>query len=140
MSRASFRGLQDRAAGSLRSPAPRGSLSVLLVAAVAATAWWASRPREPIPPLETAAWIDPRTAPVESLRLLPGIGPKLAARIDQARRDGAVFDAAEDLLRVPGIGPARVERLRPLLQSPGGAGDKARDGFAPEALRRGDGR
>jgi hypothetical protein len=136
MSRVSLRRLQEGAAGTLRSPAPCGSLSVLLVAALAAVAWWTSQPREAIPLLETAAWIDPRTAPVESLRLLPGIGPKLAARIDQARRDGAVFDEAEDLLQVPGIGPARVERLRPLLRS----GETAREGFAPDASRRGGGR
>jgi competence protein ComEA len=136
MSRASLRRLQEGTAGTLRSPAPRGSLSVLLVAALATVAWWTSQSREPIPPLETAAWIDPHTAPVESLRLLPGIGPKLADRIDQARRDGAVFDEAEDLLQVPGIGPARVERLRPLLRS----GETAREGFAPEAPRRGGGR
>lgn len=117
MSRASLRRLQEGTAGTLRSPAPRGSLSALLVAALATVAWWTSQSREPIPPLETAAWIDPHTAPVESLRLLPGIGPKLADRIDQARRDGAVFDEAEDLLQVPGIGPARVERVRPLLRS-----------------------
>jgi predicted flap endonuclease-1-like 5' DNA nuclease len=105
---------------------------MLLVAALAAAAWWASRREEPIPPLETMAWIDPGTAPVESLRLLPGIGPKLAARIDQARRDGDALEDAEDLLRVPGIGPIRVERMRPLLR-----GGTARDGFAPAESRRG---
>lgn len=53
-----------------------------------------------------------------ALRLLPGIGPVLAARIVEARSQ-AGFVAIDDLRRVPGIGPVTVERLRPFLRAPG---------------------
>ncbi len=46
-------------------------------------------------------------APAE-LELLPGIGPALAARIVAARP----FHAVDELLRVRGIGPATLHRLR----------------------------
>lgn len=42
------------------------------------------------------------------LETLPGIGPALAARIVAARP----FHDVDDLLRVRGIGPATLERLR----------------------------
>lgn len=100
-----------------RGRAPSGSLALVALAAVMASSWWIRLPASPLPPLATTAWIDPSTAPVESLRLLPGIGPALAARIDQARRDGLDLHRAEDLTQVPGIGPRRVESMRPLLRA-----------------------
>jgi len=51
------------------------------------------------------------SAPPGSLDTLPGIGPVMAARI-VAHRPYASLD---DLLRVPGIGPSTLERLRPLV-------------------------
>lgn len=47
-------------------------------------------------------------APLPVLETLPGIGPALAARIVAARP----FHAVDGLLRVRGIGPATLERLR----------------------------
>lgn len=55
--------------------------------------------------------VDVNRADVETLQSLPGIGPALAERIVESRREGA-FESVEDLVRVPGIGPATVERLR----------------------------
>jgi chaperonin cofactor prefoldin len=55
--------------------------------------------------------INPNTADVETLRQLPGVGPKLAQRILAARP----FTSTDDLRRVEGVGPAFLERLRPLL-------------------------
>lgn len=52
------------------------------------------------------------TAPPESLTLLPGIGPVLAARIAQARSGKSTFISWEELQRVQGIGPKRVARLK----------------------------
>jgi competence ComEA-like helix-hairpin-helix protein len=45
------------------------------------------------------------------LQQLPGIGESLAARIEQHRP----FPHADDLTRVPGVGPALVERLRAIV-------------------------
>ena len=109
---------------SVRSPlerirggrAPSGSLAIVALAAATAGVWWLNRPSATLPRLESTAWLDPATAPVESLRLLPGIGPTLAERIDRARREGVSLDRADDLLQIPGIGPRRVEALRPLLR------------------------
>jgi competence protein ComEA len=43
---------------------------------------------------------------------LPGIGPKLAQRIIEARAEKR-FTSVQDLRRVPGIGPKTFEKLRP---------------------------
>lgn len=47
-------------------------------------------------------------------RTLPGIGPSLAARIVAARATSP-FVSVDDLERVPGIGPRKLESLRPLV-------------------------
>jgi len=55
--------------------------------------------------------LDPNQASLEQLQTLPGIGPALAVRIAEERSQ-APFREAEDLLRVKGIGPAKLEKLR----------------------------
>lgn len=71
-----------------------------------------------------AAPLDPNTASLDSLQLLPGVGPVLAARIVAAREGGAVFRQGADLLAIKGIGPASLARLAPHLRFPG-PGDPA---------------
>lgn len=51
------------------------------------------------------------SASVSELQQLPGIGPALAQRIVETRKGGR-FTSAEDLLRVPGIGKAKLAKLR----------------------------
>jgi DNA uptake protein ComE-like DNA-binding protein len=63
--------------------------------------------------------LDPNTAPLDSLQLLPGVGPVLAARIAAAREGGAVFRQPSDLLAIKGIGPASLARLAPFLRFAG---------------------
>lgn len=46
------------------------------------------------------------------LERLNGIGPSLAAAIVSYREAHGAFAMAEDLLAVPGIGPAKLETLR----------------------------
>ena len=46
---------------------------------------------------------------------LPGIGEKLAAEIEQDRQNYGDFGRFEALERVKGIGPAKLERLRPFF-------------------------
>lgn len=53
--------------------------------------------------------VDVNTASERLLITLPGIGPVTARRLIEGRP----YHALEDLLRVPGIGPARLETLRP---------------------------
>ena len=50
------------------------------------------------------------------LSLLPGIGERLAQRIVASRSDEGMFTQPADLLRVRGIGPKTLERIRPHLQ------------------------
>lgn len=52
--------------------------------------------------------VDVNTASVRLLTTLPGVGPVMAERIVAGRP----YHRPEDLLRVPGIGPARLEALR----------------------------
>ncbi len=55
------------------------------------------------------------TAPLDSLVLLPGVGPVLAARIRDARNSGHIFRKASDLKVVKGIGARLAARLDTLL-------------------------
>ena len=58
------------------------------------------------------------TAPAEIFSALPGIGPKLAARIVEVRRE-APFASLDDLdRRVRGIGPAVLARVHPRYRTP----------------------
>ena len=60
--------------------------------------------------------LDLNRAGIEELQELPGIGPALAARILESRSTDGRFQVPEDLLRVRGIGPATLDRLRPLIR------------------------
>ena len=58
--------------------------------------------------------VNVNTADLALLDTLPGIGPKKAALIIEAR-EVTPFSSIDDLARVRGIGPKTVERLRPLV-------------------------
>lgn len=60
--------------------------------------------------------VDVATADETALDALPGIGPVLAGRIVQTRGRMGGFRRVEDLLAVPGIGPRLLARLRPRLR------------------------
>lgn len=55
--------------------------------------------------------ININTASQSELDSLPGIGPAMAKRI-VAEREKAPFTSVDDLLRVKGIGPAKLNKLR----------------------------
>jgi competence protein ComEA len=59
--------------------------------------------------------LDLTRATAAELERLPGVGPALARRIVEAREARGGFGRPEDLLEVRGIGPATLERLRPLV-------------------------
>ncbi len=55
-------------------------------------------------------------ASAEELQRLPGVGPALAARILEYRQRRGPFRTLADLDSVPGIGPAVLARLGPLVR------------------------
>lgn len=55
------------------------------------------------------------SASAGELQQLPGIGPALAQRIVETRKGGR-FTSADDLLRVPGIGKAKLAKLRDYVE------------------------
>lgn len=63
----------------------------------------------------SAAVVDVNSATAEQLDSLPGVGPSTAAAIIARRDEIGRFVGIDDLLSVPGIGPAKVDALRGLI-------------------------
>jgi competence protein ComEA len=61
--------------------------------------------------------VDLNTATVEQLDALPGVGPVTAAAIVAWRDAHGRFGSVDQLGEVDGIGPARLEKLRPLVRA-----------------------
>lgn len=59
--------------------------------------------------------VDLNRATVRDLAVVPGIGPGLAGEVVRDREDRGPFRSADELRRVRGIGPARMERARPFV-------------------------
>lgn len=62
------------------------------------------------------ALVNINLASASQLEQLPGIGPSLAARIVTHREQNGPFQSVQGLLDVPGIGPAKFEALRGLVE------------------------
>jgi competence protein ComEA len=67
-------------------------------------------------PLSAGERLDANGASAVELDRLPGVGPALAARWVAHRDSHGGFAEADDLEAIAGVGPATVERLRPLLE------------------------
>lgn len=63
----------------------------------------------------TATRLNINRATVEQIAALPQIGPVLAERIVLDRHHNGPFQGLEDLARVQGLGPKRIEALRPYV-------------------------
>jgi competence protein ComEA len=61
------------------------------------------------------AVVDLNTADATQLDALPGIGPATAAKIVADRQANGPFRTADDLGRVSGIGPKKLDQLKPLI-------------------------
>ena len=83
------------------------------------------QPIEPARMNELADRLDPNTASVADLTVLPQLGQKRAAEIvafrDEFRRHhpgDVAFKRIEDLFQIKGVGPSMIETLRPHLTFP----------------------
>ncbi|WP_217921092.1 helix-hairpin-helix domain-containing protein [Miltoncostaea oceani] len=103
-------------------PTRRADMSGLNLAATLVDGQQVRVPRRVAPGAATAAGAEPGAAagPISlssatagDLDALDGIGPTLAARIVEWRDAHGGFAAVDQLLEVPGIGPGRLESLRP---------------------------
>ena len=66
----------------------------------------------PVAPGVPAAPVDLNRASAEELEALPGVGPSTAAAIVGYRTQIGPFASIDDLLKVRGIGPAKLEAIR----------------------------
>ena len=61
------------------------------------------------------------TASAEQLTTLPGVGPKLAARILEYRQKSGAFKSVSELMNVRGVGEKNLKKIEQYLS----AGDSA---------------
>lgn len=63
-----------------------------------------------------AAGVSVNTATLEELDTLPGVGPVTAQRIIEHREMSGGFRTVDELLAVKGIGPKKLEQMRPFVR------------------------
>jgi competence protein ComEA len=71
------------------------------------------------------AKVNINTASVEQLTTLPGVGPKLAARIVEYRQKSGTFRSTQELINVKGVGEknfAKIEAWLSVGEAPKAAG------------------
>lgn len=82
------------------------------------------------------AALDLNRATAAALDGLPGIGRVLAGRIVARRQEGGPYRRPEDLLTVPGIGPRLFARIRPLVTvGPPPAAEPMQSAYKPRGSR-----
>jgi competence protein ComEA len=67
-------------------------------------------------PSSAASPVDLNSASIAQLDTLPGVGPATAQAIVDYRSAHGRFTSVDDLLNVRGIGPSKLEELRPLVR------------------------
>ncbi len=93
-------------------------LLLVAVGLAVAVAVRASRPmdRRDLPVRDAAVSIDINSAGAADLSLLPGVGPAIAERIIEDRREHGAYESVAQLQRVRGIGPRTMERIVPFVR------------------------
>lgn len=72
-------------------------------------------PTQPVVP--EAGKININTASAEELQSLPRVGPVMAERIIQYRKDNGPFPTIESIVNVKGIGPKTFLKLKPIIKT-----------------------
>lgn len=88
------------------------ALLLILAAACAVLAWRRSVARASITPADAGYRVDLNSADAATIALLPGIGPHLAQRIVDDRKQRGPFATVDDLARVKGVGQHTLARVR----------------------------
>jgi competence protein ComEA len=94
------------------------ALLAVTLGLLACQVWDRQRSRAKPTQLEPGAFsfrVDLNRADRAQLLQLPGVGPAMATRIEEYRREHYGFRDVEELKKVSGIGPATFERLRALV-------------------------
>ena len=90
--------------------------AALLCAALAATgAGAAPDAAKTAPAAARPGAVDLNSASEDQLQEVPGIGPSLAKKIVDFRKENGPFKSVDDLLKVRGVGEKSLEKLRPHL-------------------------
>jgi competence protein ComEA len=97
-------------------------VAAALALAITLSAGLAAAADKPAP----AGKVNINSASVEQLSALPGIGPKLAARIVEYRQKSGAFKSVQELMNVKGVGEKNFEKLQAHLTTgetakPGGS-------------------
>jgi competence protein ComEA len=93
----------------------KGEVSAPTVASVAPPLRTPRRAPQAAAAATTQFPINLNTATAEQLEAIPGIGPVLAQRIIEYRQTHGRFQSVDELLEVRGIGPKRLESMRPYV-------------------------
>ncbi len=67
-------------------------------------------------PLPAVGSVSLNSADAKGLQALPGVGPATAQRIVEYRKEHGRFGSIDELLAVKGIGPKKLEKMRPYLK------------------------
>jgi competence protein ComEA len=93
----------------------RAAAAVLVLGALAAPALRAEPASPPPAGQKPAARIDVNTASEADLQSLPRIGPALAKRIVEYRKQVGTIKSVDELVNVKGIGDKMLEVIRPFV-------------------------
>lgn len=88
---------------------------VTTVLALAVATLVASAPALAASAKAPAGKVNLNTATVEQLTSVPGVGPKLAARIVEQRQKSGSFKSVQEILSVKGIGEKNLVKLQTYL-------------------------
>jgi competence protein ComEA len=69
----------------------------------------------PTTPNTQASLVNINTATLQQLQTLPGVGPVTAQSIITYRQSHGPFQHIEDIMNVPGIGPATFDQIKDLI-------------------------